>query len=72
MNEIATLIEETNNFFQKYWNIENVGAPPQWSEVWKFRGAIPSYDRCGCYALFITSRPRKKVDNTFSVRTVFA
>lgn len=52
MEEITfnDLVEKTNQFFEKYWNVED--PTPQWSEPWEFNGTIPNHDQKGCYALF--------------------
>ena len=51
MKTALNLSEETDLFFEKYWNIPDQH-PPQWSDHWNFNSSIPNHDKRGCYALF--------------------
>ena len=48
---MADLKEKTECFFHLHWP-NNAGDPPKWNDSYKFIGALPYGDRCGCYALF--------------------
>jgi hypothetical protein len=45
------LINHTNDFFNKFWNIQN-DTPPTWSDSWDFNSEIPNNRNRGCYAIF--------------------
>jgi hypothetical protein len=45
------LINHTNDFFNKFWNIQSE-IPPTWSEPWDLNSEIPNNRRKGCYAIF--------------------
>ena len=51
MPTAKNLVQETEKFFNHYWNISKE-EPPFWSERWDFNSSIPNNEKRGCYALF--------------------
>ncbi len=41
----------TNEFFLKHWNAETLQEDaPEWSDIYRFEGSLPNYDKQGVYA----------------------
>ncbi len=47
---MENLFKETANFFTLHWP-QGAAEPPVWDTSYRFIGALPNHDHCGCYAL---------------------
>ena len=49
------LLELTEKFFKRHWNVECESDIPQWNIGWSWQGSVPHHDKGGVYALFSES-----------------